>query len=398
MLVLQDRLSQNMKLEELHHHQQLQRRLVKFWGSVGQIFLKIDVILDDKVRKANNGKKTHTNYDLVQMQSLPLEVKIQMTKRRIQEWYDYWDGQVYISFSGGKDSTVLKHIVDSMYKIPSLYVDTGLEYPELKKFINDIKNGKYDCFNSDVEIVRPGKRFDEVIKEYGYPVISKEIAHKLHDQRSAHEHGRPSYVDRQFEDTYVSKNGKVNFSITKWKSLSDLSQPQRPFLVSHKCCDVMKKKPAKDYTRKTGRKPIVGTMAEESLLRKQRWIVDGCNAFKKERPSSQPLSFWTEQDVLRYIKKYNVPYASVYGDIVETDKQIGMFEKHPKLITTGCERTGCMFCMFGCHLNNDQRFVRMKKTHPKQYIYCMKPISEGGLGIKDVIDWLNENCDTKIQY
>jgi 3'-phosphoadenosine 5'-phosphosulfate sulfotransferase (PAPS reductase)/FAD synthetase len=56
----------------------------------------------------------HQPYDLKQMQSLPLEAKIIMTQQRIRQWYDYWDGEVYVSFSGGKDSTVLKHIVDSM--------------------------------------------------------------------------------------------------------------------------------------------------------------------------------------------------------------------------------------------------------------------------------------------
>ena len=76
----------------------------------------------------------HAAYDLRQMQSLPLEAKIAMTKRRIREWFDYWDGDVYISFSGGKDSTVLKHLVENttgVYDVPSVFVNTGLEYPKL---------------------------------------------------------------------------------------------------------------------------------------------------------------------------------------------------------------------------------------------------------------------------
>lgn len=117
----------------------------------------------------------HSSYDLKQMQAVPLEQKITMTKRRIREWYDYWDGMVYVSFSGGKDSTVLKHIVDSIYDdVPAVFVNTGLEYPEIQKFVRSIKDGKYDCFNPDVEIIRPEMRFDEVLKTYGFPVISKE--------------------------------------------------------------------------------------------------------------------------------------------------------------------------------------------------------------------------------
>lgn len=63
-----------------------------------------------------------------------------MTKERVRQWYEHWNGMVYVSFSGGKDSTVLKHIVDSMYyDVPALFVDTGLEYPEIRKFVNQVR-------------------------------------------------------------------------------------------------------------------------------------------------------------------------------------------------------------------------------------------------------------------
>ena len=151
----------------------------------------------------------------------------------------------------------------------------------------------------------------------------------------------------------------------------------------------MKKKPVKQYTKKTGRNPIIGTLATESMMRKNSWIKSGCNAFDKADPSSQPLSFWTEQDVLQYIKEFNVPYCLVYGDIVGDDK----------LETTGCSRTGCMFCAFGCHLEKEPtRFQRMKVTHPKQYNFCIgggetvdgkwEPNKEG-LGFGKVLDYIN---------
>ena len=120
------------------------------------------------------------------------------------------------------------------------------------------------------------------------------------------------------------------------------------------------------------------------------------------------MSFWTEQDVLQYIKQYNVPIASVYGDIVyETDPDQIRFEDlgadactTEKLTTTGCRRTGCIFCAFGCHLEKEpSRFQRLKETHPKQYDYCInggeyvdgiwKPNSEG-LGMGHVFDELNK--------
>lgn len=103
------------------------------------------------------------------LQSQPLELKITSTKNRIREWvYHYGEENVYVSFSGGKDSTVLLHIVRSIFpNIKAVFVDTGLEYPEIRKFIKTFDN---------VDILRPKMRFDEVIKKYGYPLISKEVS------------------------------------------------------------------------------------------------------------------------------------------------------------------------------------------------------------------------------
>lgn len=313
------------------------------------------------------------------MQSLPLDSKIAMTKRRIREWYEHYDGQVYVSFSGGKDSTVLKHIVDSIYDdVPAMFVNTGLEYPEIQRFVKDIKSGIYTCFNPNVTIVRPEMRFDEVIKKYGYPVISKEVSKKIHDGRTAVRNGHlDNYATRQFNGTYLSRHGKTCHSVTKYKPLYESDIP-----ISHMCCDVMKKRTAHRYEKETKRLPYIGTMASEGQLRKFAWMRNGCNAFGSKSPKSTPLAFWTDQDVLNYILRFNVPYSPIYGDIVKD-------EKKDKLKCTGADRTGCMFCMFGVHLEKEpNRFQRMKETHPNQYNYCMKPVSEGGLGIRDVLERL----------
>lgn len=230
----------------------------------------------------------HTVGELRQLQSLPLRLKIPLTQQRIRDWYEHWDGQVYVSFSGGKDSTVLKHIVDSMYSdVPAVFVNTGLEYPEIQRFVREVKAGKYDCFNSDVEILRPEMRFDEVIREYGYPVISKEISERVYYAKRGADWAAECLAGRNPDGTPSA------YKSPKWQYLVDA-----PFCVSHKCCSVMKKKPSKHYERQTGRKPILGTMACESRLRQTQWAKVGCNAFDAGRPRSAPLSFWTEQDVL----------------------------------------------------------------------------------------------------
>ena len=351
----------------------------------------------------------HQPYDLKQMQSLPLEAKIVMTRQRIRQWYDHWDGEVFVSFSGGKDSTVLKHIVDNtpgVHDVPAVFVNTGLEYPEIQQFVRDIKAGKYDCFNSNVEIVRPEMRFDEVIKRYGYPAISKEVSETIyyakHAKSGAYKTSRIQRLNGEWKD----KNGnKSAFNCEKWKFMLDA-----PFEVHNYCCTVMKKRPAKKYAKATGRKQIVGTLADESRLRMQQWLKVGCNSFEGSKARSAPLSFWTEQDILHYLKKYNVPYCPVYGDIrvkppagteegqMNVIDFLECYEPEDTLETTGCDRTGCIFCMFGCHLEKEpNRFQRLKETHPRQYEYCINGgemvdgkwmPSKEGLGLGKVLDYI----------
>lgn len=345
----------------------------------------------------------HEAWELKQMQSLSLESKIRMTQRRIRDWYDYWDGMVYVSFSGGKDSTVLKHIVDSMFDdVPALFVNTGLEYPEIQKFAMSQKN---------VVTVRPEMRFDEVLKNHGYPVVSKEVSNTVYGARHGGGSGKwKSTRLQKLRGELLDKDGnKSKYNCEKWEFLLDA-----PFEISDKCCNVMKKKPAKQFSKETGRKPFIGTLASESRLRYQKWIQHGCNAFEKGNPSSQPLSFWTEQDILQYLKKYDVPYCSVYGDIVPTSEdeqiegQLTTFDilndyQGTLLKTTGCDRTGCIFCMFGCHLEKEpNRFQRLKETHPRQYKYCIgggemvdgkwQP-NKGGLGLAKVLDYIGVNYE-----
>lgn len=260
--------------------------------------------------------------------------------------------------------------------VPSVFINTGLEYPEIQKFAISQKN---------VTVIRPEMRFDEVLKTYGYPIISKEVSRKIHDANAAIRNNNPNcYAFKQLDGTYVSKNGKSSYDYRKWKYLLDAD-----FLVSHKCCDAMKKRPAHKYDKETGRKPIIGTMADETRIRRQTWMRYGCNLFDGSNPSSKPMSFWTEQDVLRYIKIYEIPYCSIYGDIIEENGQ---------LKTTGKKRTGCVFCGFGAHVEKEpNRFQRLKKSHPNQYRYCIgggehvdgrwQPNKEG-LGLGKVLDYI----------
>lgn len=333
-----------------------------------------------------------TRDDLRKLQALPLELKIKMTQRRIRDWVkEYGEDGVYVSFSGGKDSTVLLHIVREMYPdIEAVFVNTGLEYPEIQKFVKTFDN---------VTILRPKMRFDEVIKRYGYPIISKTVSNCVRGAKM----GQQSRINLLNGLDCDGSDRKSKFSHAKYKPLLNVD-----FQISEMCCDVMKKSPSYIYQRKTKKKPILATMAAESMLREKNWIKNGCNAFEAKHPQSAPMSFWTEQDVLRYIKENSIPIASVYGDIVyaENPEQIRLEEMGvegcgEKLCTTGCARTGCIFCGFGCHLDKEpSRFQRLKETHPRQYEYCIgggeydadgiwKP-NKDGLGMGHVFEELNK--------
>lgn len=332
--------------------------------------------------------------ELKLLQALPLDIKIRKTQQRIKEWVDYYgtDG-VYVSFSGGKDSTVLLDIVRSMYpSVEAVFCNTGLEYPEIQSFVKTFEN---------VTILRPKMRFDEVIRKYGYPFIGKEVAECVEQGKKALKTGKYIYRLMRLKGELLDKHGaKSIFNHEKYEPLLYVD-----FNISNQCCKVMKKMPLRQYNKDTGKTAITAQTAEESRLREQKWIKNGCNGFNMKNPISNPMSFWTEQDILQYIKQNNLPIASVYGDIVYGEKNGEQYyslicDCGSKLCTTGCDRTGCIFCGFGTHLEKgENRFQRLKRTHPRQYEYCMgggaydtdglwKPTKEG-LGMAHCIDVLN---------
>jgi 3'-phosphoadenosine 5'-phosphosulfate sulfotransferase (PAPS reductase)/FAD synthetase len=278
-------------------------------------------------------------WQLQQRQGQPLDIKEQMTANRIKAYYERLSGEVYVSFSGGKDSTALLHQVRRIYpNVPAVFVDTGLEYPEIRDFVKTIDN---------VIWLKPKMPFTQVIEKYGYPVISKENAQKIKDVRETKSEklkNKRLYGDEK-------GNGKLS---EKWQFLINA-----PFKISDRCCHIMKKQPVKKYEKETGRSAIVGTMAADSRLRESSYLQHGCNSFEG-RAMSTPMAFWLESNVWDYIKKYDLPYSKIYD--------------------MGYTRTGCMFCMFGLHMDESNRFDRMKITHPQIYNYCMDK-----LGLREVI-------------
>ena len=292
-------------------------------------------------------KLKYTKEDLKRLQSLSLEEKIAMSKLLITEWYEHWQGKVCVSYSGGKDSTVLLKLVREVYpEVPAVYVDTRLDFPEVREHVKATDN---------VVFLKPEMSFREVIDKHGFCYPSKEVARHIESARSGNIAALKRFEGKNADDT---ENIFFERNYTKWKYLIDL-----PFLISDKCYNIMKEKPLVRYQKEMGLKPYMGVLASESFRRRYAWYQTGFNSFSNNK--SKPLSIWTEQDILRYIVEHKVKIPSVYGDIVEVKD---------KLQTTGEKRTGCIFCPIASHLEKKNKFQRLKESHLSLYNYCMSEL------------------------
>ena len=170
----------------------------------------------------------HTISDLYQMQALPLSAKIRMTENRIRGWYEEFEGNVYVARSGGKDSDVLGHIVKRMYPdVPHVFVNTGLEFDSVRIHGTEVAD----------EVLRPKMNFVEVITKYGYPIISKSVAHSV---RIARNNPDGNVMKNMFQNP---KKGS-RYDYTKYRYLLNA-----PFRISDLCCDYSKKQPSREYAK-----------------------------------------------------------------------------------------------------------------------------------------------------
>lgn len=286
--------------------------------------------------------RIRTEKQLRRLQSRPLEQKVNLTERRIMQFAEIVNGKIYLALSGGKDSTVLLHIVRNLFPdTPAVFCNTGVEFPEIVRFVRTIEN---------VIEVTPNISFPAVVKKYGYPMVSKDVSQKIYELNN-----NPTDKLRNIR-LHGGKRGNGKLPL-KWRYLL-----QEDIKISHKCCDMLKDAPALKYEKETGLYPIIGKMAAESWQRNTNWKKYGCNAFSGKRYSSNPLSFWTTDDIWEYIETRGIEISEIY----KTEK-----------------RTGCMYCLFGCQFDDEDgaaRIDRLKDTHPKHYRFAEK------LGIIDALE------------
>lgn len=284
--------------------------------------------------------------ELKERQGWSLDKKIDHSLFTIETFLSRVDGKAYVGFSGGKDSTVLLDLCRIIKPdIKAVFCNTGNEYPDIVRFVRELKNTE----GYNVEIIYPKMKPGDVLKKYGFPLISKEVSEKLY------------YV--KYHNNSMRAKIALGLSPSKWYVLSKkwISFVYEKFDVNNKCCKVLKKHPFEVYDRKNNLFPILRIMASESRQRETTYVRQGgCNVFAengKGKTKSLPLSIWLEDDIWAYIQKRNLKIAEIYRK--------------------GAKRTGCMFCGYGCQFKDDNRLQMIYEMYPKMYDTFMNYTNNG---------------------
>ena len=270
----------------------------------------------------------------------------------------------------------------------------------------------------------------KVIQEFGFPVISKEVAAKIELLQSPTEKNatvRHAIITGETgEYGGWQKNSKMQL-IQKWLKLfggyeneTEGCDYQKPdFLVSSKCCYYLKEKNCDEWGKEHNSVPYLGLMASEGGRRAKSLRMNGCNYFGASTIRSAPFAIYGRQDILtlalemdelwkqglkekyhdrllkegKIIKQFEMPDSiipSIYGTI----------EKQPDgtLYTTKAQRTGCSMCGFGIHMENrPHRFDLVYAENPKEWDYLMfhlcKDKDGNDYGWAKVLDYIGVGWD-----
>lgn len=285
--------------------------------------------------------------ELRERQGWSLDKKIDHSLYTIETFLGRLDGKAYVGFSGGKDSTVLLDLCRIIKPdIKAVFCNTGNEYPDIVRFVRELKNTE----GYNVEIIYPKLKPQEVFDKYGFPLVSKETSRCIYDIVYSKSEKLRMY---RLGGKGRKKNGTLP---KKWHFLT-----KEKYKVSDFCCHKLKKEPSHRFEKESGLSPILGIMASESLLRETTYIRQGgCNVFSengKGKNKSLPLSIWTEDDIWAYIKRRNLKIADIYYK--------------------GQKRTGCMFCGYGCQFKDDNRLQLCYELYPKMYNHFMGYTNNG---------------------
>lgn len=280
-----------------------------------------------------------------------LDIKISNAMHRIEDLYYSTNGKCYVSFSGGKDSTVILAIIkmcEEIYTIPkhgikAVFCDTGIELAATRQFVNWVRDNWY----GNVQIIRPEKSFYHVTKEYGKPMKSKMKSEYLSRYQRGKSESAKQFSFKQLmaiDDT--KDNPSQYYKSTKLANKDlHLMHPDFDIQVSNKCCDILKKKPFLDWKKQnhmkgylTGLRSSEGGARELATIKRVQAGGKLCTATRGDTIIKMPIIDWTDEDVDQFIKQYKVPLSKAYTEY-------------------GMRRTGCMGCPFARELKDNLKVL-----------------------------------------
>lgn len=313
-------------------------------------------------------------------QQLPYEAKVAYAEIRAREFFNECNKRelnCHVSV-GGLDSITLFFFLKSI----------GIHIPGVS--VSVLEDKSIQEVHKDLGLIRltPLKSKVEVIQEFGFPILSKEIASKISLLQ------RPSDDNATVRHAIITgetgayggnrKNTRMKLS-QKWLELFGGYENEREcvdylkpdFLVSDKCCYYLKEKPCDIWAKENHSVPYLGLMASEGGRRQKSLMINGCNYFGASTTRSAPFAIFSRQDLLQLALDLDVPVPEIYGQIRRDD--------NGKLYTTGAQRTGCSMCGFGIQkeTRRPHRFDLLYDRNPAEWDFWMNNV-----GFGEVFDWI----------
>ena len=314
-----------------------------------------------------------------QKQSLPYMQKVRLAEVRAREFEaecNYRGLNTHVSVGGLDSITLLVFLRGIGIDVPAISVSI-LEDKSIQKIHKQL----------GVECLKPLKTKTAVLREFGYPVLSKEIAGKIALLQNPSDNNatvRHAIITGETGAYGGHRTGTRMRLPMKWLEKfggadaegAALGYKAAPFKVSDKCCYYLKEKPCNNWAKEHNSVPYLGLMASEGGRRQKSLMQNGCNYFGASTIRSAPFAIFSRNDLLQLALDLNVPVPEIYGEIVR--------DEDGNLRTTGAQRTGCSMCGFGIQLEKrPHRFDRLRDSNPKEWAYYMYTMGWG-----DVLDYI----------
>lgn len=322
-------------------------------------------------------------------QKFAYEIKVEYAAKRAREFMlecEKRELNYHVSVGGLDSITLLVFLRKLGIDVPAISV-SSLEDKSIQKIHKEL----------GVIPVKPLKSKVQVIREHGYPILSKEIAGKidlLQNPSDKNKTVRHAIITGETGEYGGNRTGTRMQLAHRWLKLfggyeneTEGTHYGKPdFKVSDKCCYWLKEKPCDDWAKEHNSVPYLGLMASEGGRREKALMRNGCNYFGETTIRSAPFAIFYRHDLLRLALDLNVPVPEIYGEIRP--------DKDGILQTTGAQRTGCSMCGFGIHLEDrPHRFDRLRKSNPKEWAFWMYEMGWGHVLDYIGVAWEDEQIE-----